>query len=818
MIRLLFPLLFFLFIHPSSVLAKERERERTYDVLHYTIDITLDEIQQSVAGSVRIQLVPLDTLAAIEVDAVEMEILGVNFLNHPEGAVSLPHSQNGHRLIAAMPKAISSSDTVVLAISYRCNPRSGLYFLRPDEGYPERLWQIWSQGEMEDNRYWLPCYDYPNDRATVEMRVTVNEKFMAISNGALLDVEHNREKGTKTYYWYSAKPFASYLISVVVGEYVLMEDWYKNIPLEYYVYPHQEGDAMRSFSKTPVMMKFFSEKLRYDYPWPKYAQTVVADFLYGGMENTSATTLTDKTIHSARARLDFSSDGLVAHELAHQWFGDLLTCRNWSHAWLNEGFASYCDDLWIENEKGWDAFQYAMMKEQQAVVESDTGLDRRPTVTDQYIEPAELFDSRIYARGACILHMLRFVMGDDLFWKGMQHYVDEHQYENVLTDDFQKAMEDVYNDDLTWFFEEWTTKAGYPELEVFHRFDADSRRIHITVRQTQTVDEHTPLYRMPVNVEVAAASGTRTHRLMIEAETEQTLTVPSEEEPLDIVFDKGNWILKKLTHRKSTDEWLYQLGHGDAAARIEALKALEPSIDELPVRPAVADALVHDRFWGVRKQAAKSLGSSRDSSAILFLAPAFQDTVSEVRVAATSSLKSFKTLDALVALGNILAADSSYAVAAEAIMALVAIDSANGMTYCNQGLSMDSHNDVIRAAAAKAMGQMKTEEAKDGLMMLTRYGQSLEVRQAAIEALARNWKDDDTVRLHLQTLMFDPTQRVQRKAIEELGIMASHKSRAHLTDFVKHSADAILKREARKAIRKIDRVVMTSPLQEPSQN
>ena len=173
----------------------------------------------------------------------------------------------------------------------------------------------------------------------------------------------------------------SYLISLVVGDYVKIEERYKNIPVQYYVYPSQQQDATRSFSKTVDMMKFFSEKTGFDYPWQKYAQTVVNEFTYGGMENASATTLTDKTIHSGRAHLDVSSENLVAHELAHQWFGDLLTCRNWAHSWLNEGFASYFQALYVEHDKGWGEYQFDMLEKQRSIVESDTGLDRRPTVT-----------------------------------------------------------------------------------------------------------------------------------------------------------------------------------------------------------------------------------------------------------------------------------------------------------------------------------------------------------------------------------------------------------------------------------------------------
>jgi aminopeptidase N len=810
--HLLLSLSFVAFIPPEEGIAQEKERPRAYDVLHYDITIRIDEVKKGVDGFVNIRLVPLRLLDSLSIDAAEMEILGVIFRDD-DVHISPSYSYDGSTIMVQAPSAISEKDTVLLTVRYRCFPRTGLHFVSPDEAYPNKPWQVWSQGEMEDNHFWFPCYDYPNDRATVDMRVTVNERFLAISNGTLVTTTHDRKSRTKTYHWSSPQPFVSYLISLVVGEYVKIEESSANIPVQYYVYPDQVYDAARSFSKTPQMVSFFSEKLGFRYPWSKYAQTVVADFIYGGMENTDATTLTDKTIHSGRAGLDVSSDGLVAHELAHQWFGNLVTCQNWSHIWLNEGFATYMTAVWSEADKGFDEFQYNMMRNQQEVMESDTGLDRRPTVTDRYSNPGELFDSRVYDRGACILHMLRAVMGDTAFWKGMQAYLVSHQFDEVTTADFQKSMEEAHGADLSWFFDQWTTRAGFPELEVFHRYDADARRLHITVRQKHTVDDLTPLYRLPVDVEVVTAKGSTLHRLTVEPQAEQTLSISSDQVPLNVVFDKGNLILKKLDDQKSTKEWLYQVIHGDAAGRMEALKVLEKSINEPEVRAAVARALVADSFWGVREGAAKALGKSTDVSILNVLAPAFQDSVANVREAATASLKSFKTLDALVALGSILASDSSYEVLAEAITSLVAIDSVNGMTYCEKGLMLESHNEVIRAASLKAMGKLTTADARERLIGFTAYGKPLEVRQAAIEALARNWKQDDDVRIHLEELLMDPIQRVQRKAIEELGMMASQRSREPLADFLKSTVDAILKREATKALLKIERAAMAASSQ-----
>jgi len=793
-------------VGPLFLHAQFKERERTYDVLHYTLDIRVDEKKGSVAGTVTMRLVPLDRRGTIEVDAAEMDIHSVALQSGVSEPVKLRYRHEGQKLTVSFPQTVGSTDTLAIVMSYSCRPRNGMYFKSPDSGYPDRPWQVWTQGETEDNHFWFPCYDYPNDMATMEMRVTVNGMFMAISNGALMEVTANPVEKTKTYYWYSAKPFSSYLISLIVGEYVKIEESYKNIPVQYFVYPGQEHDAMRSFSGTVGMMKFFSEKLRYDYPWPKYAQTIVSEFTYGGMENTSATTLTDKTIHSERAHLDVSSDNLVAHELAHQWFGDLVTCRNWSHAWLNEGFASYFQALWVEHSLGREEFQYDMLGKQKSVIDSDTGMERRPTVTDLYEDPFDVFDGRIYARGAAILHMLRFVLGDELFWNGMHHYLDLHQHQPVSTDDFRRAMEEAgraSGQDLDWFFNQWVVKAGNPVFDVAWSYDGKTKKIHMTIKQVQHVDDLTPLYRMPVEISVATHLGKSIHRVQVEAKAEQQIEISSGEEPLNVVFDEGGWILKQTRQTKPTRQWLYQMQHSGVAGRVEALRALQGKINEPDVQAAVSNILAHDAFWGVRKEAAEALGKADSASIIPLLAPAFRDPIAKVRLAATTALRSFKNLDALVALGNLVESDSSYAVIAEAITSLVAIDPDNGMRYCEKGLSLDSHNDVIRAASVKAMGTLRTDEARRRLEKLLEYGQPREVRVAALEALAGNWPSDDDVRRILERGANDRLQHVRRKALEKLS--GYPKSRAHLERVQQEDPDIILRREARKALLRIDR-------------
>ena len=325
---------------------------------------------------------------------------------------------------------------------------------------------MWTQGQDEDAHYWFPCIDYPNAKATTEVKATVPAGYFVLSNGALVKTTSNASKKTKTYHWKMDIPHVTYLVSCVAGKFTGHTDDVDGTPVSYYVQPGREADGARSFGKTPKMLRFFGERLNHKYPYAKYAQIAVSDFIFGGMENTTATTQTDTTLHDERAHLDFSSDPLVAHELAHQWFGDLLTCKDWSHAWLNEGFATYFEALFREFDRGADEFGYYRVALQDAYKREDRDHYRRSIVTNVYVEPVDLFDRHLYEKGACVLHMIRTQLGDDLWWKAIARYVADNAMRNVETVDLARAIEDVSGLNFAPFFDQWVLHAGHPDFDV----------------------------------------------------------------------------------------------------------------------------------------------------------------------------------------------------------------------------------------------------------------------------------------------------------------------------------------------------------------
>src|SRR5713101_2859926 len=437
-------------------------RDRSANIKHIKLEVALDFEAKKIAGTATHRLSaitgPLDRL---EFDATELAIRAVRAGNEP---ASFETSDGKLRIV--LPRALKADEEIEIAIDYSSQPRRGLYFVGPDEGYPNKPVEAWTQGEDEDSRYWFPCYDYPNNRTTSEVIATVPEKFTAISNGALIATSTNAAAKTRTFHWRHDLPHSTYLITLAAGEFAMIEERAGDTPVTYYVHPGREDDARRAFGNTPRMIQFFERIIGEPYPYEKYSQVAVQDFIFGGMENTSATTQTADTLHDERAHLDFSSDPLVAHELAHQWWGDLLTCRDWAHGWLNEGFATYFEALWMEHDKGEAEFRYTLYQEAHEYFEEDAKEYRRPIVCNLYREPIELFDRHLYQKGGLVLHMLRAVLGDALFWKAMHHYCVTHRGQNVITTDLQRAIEEATGKSLDWFFHQWVYQAGHPELEV----------------------------------------------------------------------------------------------------------------------------------------------------------------------------------------------------------------------------------------------------------------------------------------------------------------------------------------------------------------
>ena len=779
-------------------------RDRVVDIKHIKLELSVDMDSRKITGMASTILAPInDGVAYVDFDSVELDITSVALAT----GESLAYEPSDGKLRVHLGGERRAGDEVTLVVAYQASPRRGLYFVGPDEAYPNKPQRARTQGEDEDSRHWFPCYDFPNEKSTSEVIVTVPAKFFALSNGRLLKTDENSRQGTKTYHWKQEVPHSCYLITLVVGEFAEITDYVDGIPVQYYVPPGWEEEARLSFGNTPDMLRFFSDKIGVNYPYDKYAQVVVADFIFGGMENTTATTLTENTLHDARAHLDFSSDDLVAHELAHQWFGDLLTCRDWSHAWLNEGFATYFEAMYKEHHLGRDEFMYEMSQVADIYIREDRDRYRRPIVTNVYHEPMDLFDRHLYEKGGVVLHMLRYVLGDTLFWKAINHYVTKHREQSVVTADLQKAVEEATGRSLDWFFEQWVYKAGYPEYKVEYQWNEDTKSARVSVTQSHALDEATPLFRMPVEICFNGNERHETFKVEV-ADKEQSFHFPLKSKPLMVRFDPGNWILKSVEFRKPREMLIFQVKNSeDAIGRIEAAKALGREASPEAV-DALKGSLMNDRFWAVQAESARALGTIRSAVALDALRDGLSVSHPKARRAVVTALGEFKDESAVDALLGPLAGDESYFVEAEAARSLGKTKSPRAFEAIQGVLSRDSFVDIVRATALDGFAELKDARAVPLAMEYSQYGKHPNARSLAVACLGKlgdlaEGEKKDKIVDRLIELLDDPWLRVKLQAVGALEFMKADRALPALGRLAERDLDGRVQRRAREASARI---------------
>jgi aminopeptidase N len=598
--------------------------DRVVDVRHMDIAVTLNFAAKRVQGEVTIHATVLDEhTSMLTLDGANLEI---ERITAGTSSAAVEYWAEGEKLHIRLDRDYTFGEEVAVCVRYATRPRTGLVFIEPTTGDPDLPVQAWTQGETEYHHFWLPCHDFPNDRATTTLSATVPAEFFALSNGVLAE-ERTNGGGTKTYVWRMDVPFPVYLVTLVAGRFSELRDTWRSIPCNSYVPLGREEDGRRMFAKTPAMLEYFSRRFGVDYPYPKYGQIVAAMFT-GAMENASATTHTYRLLGDARASLDFSADRVVAHEMAHQWHGDLLAVRDWAHTWLKEGFATYFEATWREHDLGVDEFRAYMGELVHTYLEADRR-GRRPIVFNMYRKNGnELFDRHAYEKAACVLHMLRFTLGEGPFWRAVQYYTRRNAGREVITADFERAIEEATGRSVARFFEQWMYKSGYPEFKVTYAWDDAQHMAKLTVRQIQPKDEQTPIFVMQVDIGFMVPTSERAHgdEEQLEAElvtvqatvdaAEQTFYFPLARRPLSVRFDQGGWLLKTLDFERPSALLRYQLRHDpDVLGRIEAAECLGKLGDEQSVG-ALETALLAEHFWSVRVAIARALGRQKSERAL----------------------------------------------------------------------------------------------------------------------------------------------------------------------------------------------------------
>ncbi len=743
--------------------------DRPGQVEHVSLDLVLDIPNRSFTGTCAIRLNPVrNTIASLTLDAVDLQIdrVEIDGTNHE-------FNYDGELLHIPVKVAVVAGKILDLIIHYGVeNPQRGLYFIQPDEHYPNKPTQVWTQGEDEDSRFWFPCFDYPGQLATSAIRVQVPKDFMAISNGEL--VEQTIFGEDRVYQWLQKEIHPTYLMTLAVGRFAEIADSWNGKPVTYYVEKGFEESAKLSMGKTPQMIEFFSEKFGYPYPFPKYAQVCVADFIFGGMENTSTTLLMDRCLLDERAAIDnLNTESLVAHELAHQWFGDLVVIKHWSHAWIKEGMASYCEVLWTEHEYDHDEAAYYMLGEARSYLSEDSSRYRRPIVTNIYREAIELYDRHLYEKGACVYHMIRAELGDELFDQFVHTFVRDNAHKTVETIDLLRAIDKATGRNLAYLFDQYVYRGGHPDYKVAYSWDGDSKLAKLTVTQTQAKEGIHTLANDLFDLKIPIGFGyvkdgvvdLKVTKIRI-YEKEQVLYFPLETKPDFISFDVGNKYLKTVTLEYPLPELRAQLkSDPDPISRVYATEAIAKK-GNLEAVAALTECLADEPFWAVRLEAAQQLAKIKLDISATNLIAKIGDADAFVRRAIVDELGNLKTPATYAAIKQLVeTGDASY---------------------------------YVEAAACRALGGMTTASLKDkqaeAITLLTevlntRAGWNEIVRAGAIGGLAKMTDSPVALNTVLEYVKPGVPQPLRLPSIRALGAISQGQSEANLTTIIEKLAE-----------------------------
>ena len=740
-------------------------RSKDYDLEHSRIALRFDLQQKKVIGDVTHTLTILRDTQRITFDSVGLQIQSVT-LN--KAAATFENSED--KLHITLPKPAKPGEKFTVEIKYEGKPTKGLYFILPDKDYPHRPKQVWTQGESEDTRYYLPTYDYPNDRLTTETILTVPADWLTVSNGKLISVT-DAGSGLKTWTWRESQPSSTYLFTVVAGEFAEAKDTWRNIPVTYYA-PKDRGDRLTvNYARTPAMIDLFSKKLGVDYPWEKYAQSIVDDFVAGGMENSSATTNASSSLRHPKLVPEYpqDEDPLISHELAHQWFGDLVTCKDWGNIWLNEGFATFMESVWTEAHFGRDFADYERWETSRQWF-SMQGLYAKPIVRHDFDDSSE-FDGNAYAKAGWVLYMLRHELGEDAFYVGLKHYLEVNRGKNVVTADLTKAIEEATHTNVDQFFSQWIYGSGAPKLDVSYTYDETKKQVVLTVKQTQKREGYVGLFRFPVDLEITNAAGPRLYNILVSKESE-SFSLPSETAPRMVLFDKGTQILKFVEFKKDKKEWLFQLKNAsELADRADAAVALGKLKNDDEAAAALGEALRTYKTDGVRITAAKALGELGSAVASKQLLDSLSSVTQPwVRYRIVDALGNFKDDAAIkTKLEAIAREDSSYRSRAAALQAIGHMKTPNAYDALTAAVNGDSPDGFLRDAALRAFGPLGDDKAVPLLREWAVPGKNMEAREAAISSLARLQKDNEEITNQIAGYLSEPHFPIRISAIFALG-------------------------------------------------
>ena len=679
---------------PQTIDLYRSSATRTHDLIHTKLEVSFDWLKQHVLGQAELTLSPL----FYETNELTLDAKGFDIHSIKLNGKPLQYDYDSAKLKIYLDKIYTRDDKFVVNINYTAKPNEGpssgsqaiasdkgLFFINPESKNKFKPQQIWTQGETENSSRWFPTIDKPNERCSQEVMITVADKFQTLSNGLLVSSKKNSD-GTRTDHWKQEQPHAPYLFMLGIGEYAVVKGEWEGKELLYYVEPEYKEHAEKIFNHTPEMLTFFSDILDYKYPWDKYAQIICRDYVSGAMENTGAVVFGEFVQKTSRELLDSNNDDIVAHEMFHHWFGDLVTCESWSNLTLNEGFATYSEFLWQEYKYGHEAAERKRLQDLNGyVVTADRG-GTHDLINFEFNDKEDMFDGHSYNKGGLIVHMLRSYLGDDAFFTALNRYLTQHEYSDVEAHELRLVFEDVVGQDLNWFFNQWFYDKGHPQLDISYQVDNEVNSVFIDVTQTQDIEDNVPIFQIPFKAMMYYQSGKKEVADLWLDQREQQFEIPieGEELPVVVVLDGAHDILMTANEKRSDRDYinLYNLSseYEDKYTALSKLKG-KPIVKEL-VQDAISNPSSDIRLMGIA-----GLDANVDAAKLRSLAKG--DESSMVRVAALKKVKDVELAKSLIS------SDESYRVIGTALNIVNKSNPIDGLEYAKKIMGNEYYKPLI---------------------------------------------------------------------------------------------------------------------------
>ncbi len=763
-------------------------RDRAYHIEKYVAELAFDMAKEEIAGTATVTFQSLrDPLTTLSLDAARLDVSKVERDGKPLEFQVVPKE---YKLDVALGTPLPLGQSATVRIAYRAHPRVGLYFF-PASGGDEA--QAWNYGEGGLHRAWLPIYNDTNDRFSVEFIVTVPKGFTAVSNGTLETPKDNAD-GSRTFHWIEEKPIPNYLMTVDVGRFVRVpladaKVGAGSIPLAVWTRPGGEDAARFTFGDTPKMVEFFSQRMSYPYPWVKYDQVVVRDFAVGAMETTTMTGFGAAHVHVAGDPPDsgpdfseawpvFTVEDTISHELAHHWFGDLVTCRSIGSIWLNESFATFWHTVWNQHAHGEDDLTYQRWWYLNKYVDHtrETG-EVRPMEYLKYTEPTAMYQQELtYVKGSLVLHMLRHFMGDGDFYRMIGEYLRRHELGSVESADLYEAIERAAGRNYSWFFQDWVVGGGgHPRFDVSYRWVPERRQVDLTVRQIQADLPFENDFRLPVEVEVVDGSGAAATHAVELSGWSTTVSLPAASRPRRVTFDKGGWLVAEVKYDRPIGEVLDELDHGDLAARLRAARQLADDHGRDPRAVAALSRVLADpaSHWGLKQEAALDLGRAGGATAAKALEKALAaEPNPRVRRAVAIGLGTCGEASSAAALRHAVETDRAEDVIGASEISLGQLGAPGTKDFLVEQLSRDSRWwDSIRVSAVTGLGRLQDPSLAATFSGYVDPRFVPDLRSAAIAGWAASAPDDPKLAQSLRTLTSDRNRSIREDAVKRLAAL-----------------------------------------------